>query len=213
MEYNVNSSLLAGHGFWGDLSLMNTKQRLYVGRQVKQSKRILPFIAETEPRVIGKVGDSPEIYSIINSKKAAGQVISFSEKPSEYKFEQDIKSMELLAVLNHPYRAEEDLLRMGLVFGQKESTSAIFVLPNEGSGISIISSTAAISDASSDGKQLRYQVEGSGSQVIIWPRILGKPKIREQRLFDVRMEEKENQIRIEIKPLKDNAAVIIASGL
>ncbi len=105
MEYNVNSSLLAGHGFWGDLSLMTEKQRTYVGQQVRQSKRILPYIAETEPLIIGKVGGSPEIYSIINVEKAAGQIISFSEEPSDYSFEQDLNTSELLAVLNNPYDA------------------------------------------------------------------------------------------------------------
>ena len=213
MEYNVNSSLLAGHGFWGDLSLMNNQQRQYMGKQVKQSKRVLPYISETNPVVVGEVGDSPEIYSIINRDNAAGQVISFSEEPSEYRFEQDIKSTELLAVLNHPYRADEDLLRMDLVFGQKESSSAIFVLPNEGSCISIISSTSAISDASSDGEQLLYQIEGSGSQVITWPRELGKPVIMEERLFDSRLEEKANHTRLVIKPLRDNATVKIVSGI
>ncbi len=199
MEYNVNNSLLAGHGFWGDLSLMTTEQRAFVGQQVRQSKRVLPYIAETNPTIIGKVGDSPEIYSIINSEKGAGQIISFSEEPTDYSYEQKLNTSELLAVLNNPYDASENVLRLDLIYERKESTSAIFVLPNEGSGISIISSTSTISDANSDGKQLSYQVEGAGNQLIRWPLELGEPIVEDQGLLDISLEEKEDCIFIKIQ--------------
>ena len=208
MEYNVNNSLLAGHGFWGDLSLMNREQRAYVGQQVRQSKRVLSYISETEPNVIGKVGDSPEIYSIINQEKGAGQIISFSEEPSDHHIEQKLNTSELLAVLNNPYNAENDLLQMDLIFDKKESTSAIFVLPNEGTGISIVSSTSVISDAHSDGKQLSYQVDGAGTQLIRWPLELGDPIIKDNRSLNISIEKKENWILIKIQVNRDKKTLI-----
>jgi hypothetical protein len=208
MEYNVNNSLLAGHGFWGDLSLMNEKQREFVGRQVRQSKRILPFISETEPIIIGKVGDSPEIYSIINSDKGAGQIISFSEDPTDYSYEQKLNTSELLAVLNNPYDAGENLLQMDLIFEKEESTSAIFVLPNEGSGISIVSSTSAITDAHTDGKRLSYQVDRAGTQIIKWPSVLGEPNIIVGEPVDFRIENLREEYLLKITTMEDRKSSI-----
>jgi hypothetical protein len=208
MEYNVNNSLLAGHGFWGDLSLMNGEQRAFVGQQVLQSKRVLPYIAETEPIVTGRVGDSPEIYSIINSEKAAGQIISFSEEPSDYSFEKKLKTSELLAVLNNPYDAGDDLLQMDINYEKKESTSSIFVLPHEGSGITIVSSTSVISDAHSDGKQLSYQVDGAGTQLIRWPLELGEPIIKDKGSLDISLEKKEEWVLVKIQVQIDKRILI-----
>ena len=212
MEYNVNNSLLAGHGFWGDLSLMTGKQRAFVGQQVLQSKRVLPYIAETEPSIIGKVGASPEIYSIINREKAAGQIISFSEEPSEYRFEQKLKSSELLAVLNNPYDAGDDLLKMDLIFEKKESTSAIFVLPNEGTGITIVSSTSGISDVRSDEEKLSYQVNGAGTQLIKWPLELGEPIIKDKGSLDISLEKTADWVQVKIHVRSDkNTFVLLES--
>jgi hypothetical protein len=191
---------------------MKGEQRDFVGQQVRQSKRVLPFISESLPIVVGNVGDSPEIYSIINSEKAAGQIISFSEEPSDYRFEQKLKTSGLLAVLNNPYDAQEDLLQMDMIYEKKESTSAIFVLPNEGTGISIVSSTSSISDAHSDGNQLSYLVDGAGTQVIRWPLELGEPIIKDQQSLDISLEKKEEwvQVRIYVKSDK-NTFVLIES--
>jgi hypothetical protein len=208
MEYNVNSSLLAGHGFWGDLSLMTEAQRMYVGQQVRQSKRVLPYITETEPIIIGRVGESPEIYSIINGEKGAGQIISFSEEPSNFSFQQELNTSAMLAVLNNPFEAAENLLRMDLNFDKKEATSAVFVLPNGGSGISIISSTVALTDAQSDGKQLSYQVDGAGNQMISWPLKLGEPIIKDRESLGINMRKEENGILLEIQVRKDKKTTI-----
>jgi hypothetical protein len=209
MEYNVNNSLLAGHGFWGDLSLMSGEQRDFIGQQVMQSKRVLPYIAEAEPAIIGKVGDSPEIYSIINSEKAAGQIISFSEEPSEYRFDQNLNTSELLAVLNNPYDAGDELLKMDLTYKNKESTSAIFLIPNEGTGITIVSSTASISDAHSDGKKLSYQVDGTGTQLIRWPLELGEPIVKDKGSLDISFEKTADWLLVKIQVKRDKKAQIL----
>ena len=95
MKYNINNSLLAGHGFWGNLKLMTTDERKWVGKQVQLSKKVLPYLVDVNPQVIGKVGDSPEIYSIINEKESAGQIILFSENPFEKEFSADLNSEKL----------------------------------------------------------------------------------------------------------------------
>jgi hypothetical protein len=208
MEYNVNNSLLAGHGFWGDLSLMTQEQRTFVGQQVGKSKRVLPYIAVTNPRIIGKVGDSPEIYSKINPEKGAGQIISFSEEPSDGRFEQMLNTAECLAVLDNTYNAENDLLQMDLIFEKEESTSAIFVLPNEGSGISIVSSTSAITDAHVNGKQLSYQVSGAGTQLIRWPIELGEPIVQDKGSLEISLIKEEDWVLIKVHVKRDEKTII-----
>ncbi|HKK39485.1 MAG TPA: alpha-galactosidase, partial [Cryomorphaceae bacterium] len=61
MIYNTHNSVLAGHGFWGNLALMKKHERQQVGELVSRAKAILPDLIEVNPEVIGKVGDSPEI--------------------------------------------------------------------------------------------------------------------------------------------------------
>jgi hypothetical protein len=208
MEYNVNSSLLAGHGFWGDLSLMSEQQRTLVGRKVGQSKRILPYIAETEPSIVGKVGDSPEIYAIINREKAAGQIISFSEEPASFSFEQPLNTSELLAVLNNPYDAGGDLLQMDLMYEKNESTSAIFVLPNEGSGVTMVSSTSAITDAQLAGTQLTYEIDKAGMQIIRWPSGLGEPKLEDNESVDFQIESQPDAFLVKVTTREDQKTKI-----
>jgi hypothetical protein len=177
MEYNVHNSLIAGHGFWGDLSLMTDAQREFVGQLVNLSKRVLPYLADTDPAVTGQVGASPEVYSMINVDIPAGQVISFSNDCTVHIFKQGLHSAGLLAVLNHPFKVSEDTLRMTLEFSQEGASSALFVVPNESTDITILSSTVSISDASIQKDHLIYKVNEAGRQQVRWPRRLGEPLI------------------------------------
>ena len=100
MKYNVHNSLLAGHGFWGNLELMSNEERNWVGEQVSLSKKVLPFITEVNPKVVGKVGDSPEVYSVVNSFESAGQVIVFTAEPCEIEINTEIVPDKLFLALH-----------------------------------------------------------------------------------------------------------------
>jgi hypothetical protein len=101
--------------------------------------------------------------------------------------------------LNNPYVAEDDLLQMDLIYEKRESTSAIFVIPNEGTGISIVSSTSPISDVHSDGKLLGYQVDMPGTQLIRWPLDLGEPIVKDKDPADIIVEEKEDWFLVKVQ--------------
>lgn len=90
MHYNVHNSLLAGHGFWGNLELMSSEERNWVGEQVSLSKKVLPFITPVNPKVVGKVVDSPEVYSIVNSFESFGRVIVLTAEPCEIEITSEI---------------------------------------------------------------------------------------------------------------------------
>src|SRR5690606_15899040 len=77
-RYHVNTSIVGGNGFWGNLKQTNEQQRASVNATVSKSKRVRPHIAQLPTRVHGRVGGSPEVYSCVNEATAYGQVVGFS---------------------------------------------------------------------------------------------------------------------------------------
>ena len=210
MEYNVHNSLLAGHGFWGNLELMNTQERNWIGSQVKLSKQVLPFLVDVNPRVTGKVGDSPEIYSIVNANEAAGQIVVFSENPIELQLNEKIAPEKFLTIVNEPFALEDGLITMKVKFSRNESSSAIFILPNKNSGVSIVSSTSAINSVELTENKLSYSVSSPGIQIIHWAKSKGKPAVTNlDETFSV--VEKDDYYQIRVETNADNQMIQIQS--
>ncbi len=212
MKYNVNNALLAGHGFWGNLNLMTADERKWVGQQVALSKKVLPYLTLANPEVIGKVGDSPEIYSVVNSTKAAGQIIVFSEAPIERDFKTEVNSKNLLAVLNQPYEMAGNELKLTFKFDENESSVAVFVLPNSEPGISIHSSTSPISDASALGNKLEYTVGAPGKQTIVWDKKFGVPEVEKSKGIISSVNEEDGKFNIEIETIYGATKVVVKSS-
>ncbi len=213
MKYNVHNSLLAGHGFWGNLELMSSEDRQWVGKQVKQSKKVLPYLVDVNPKVTGKVGDSPEIYAVVNSEEAAGQVIAFTEKPVEQDINVEVAPEKILVALNHSYSLLDSVLNLTLKLEEKESSAAILILPNKNSGISIISSTSEIDEADLLDNKLNYLVSTPGEQLIIWNKRNGKPAIAENDDYKFSILEKENDYEITIQTNRNETEISVAGNL
>ena len=177
MDYNVNTSLIAGHGFWGDLSLTTEEERLAVGKKVAKSKSVLPYLTDVRTEITGKVGDSPEIYTQFNQEQCAGQVIAFNEGATVYEHTISIDNSKLLALLNHSYQINEDSLHLSFNFTDGPSTHEAFILPNNESGVSIISSTSIIDAVSLDENGLSYKIITPGIQNVLWSKKHGKPMV------------------------------------
>ncbi|NND09019.1 MAG: hypothetical protein HKN87_21820 [Saprospiraceae bacterium] len=177
MQYNVHNSILAGHGFWGNLKLMTADERQWVGDQVTQSKRVLPYLVNVNPKVTGDVGDSPEVYSMINQEAAAGQVIAFTSEPVTKEVEVNLNATKMLVALNCPYTLSQDQLLIPIDLKEKESSLAVIIIPNEGMGVSITSATSAITDTELDAQGLVYQVIRPGTQTIMVDKAFGKPNV------------------------------------
>jgi hypothetical protein len=196
-RYNVNSSLVAGRGFWGDLSEMNQKQRRRVGNLVIKSKKVLPHIRNIITKVSGGIGSSPEIYGRINRNQAAGQVIAFSGSALNYDYKTRINKNKLLAVLNNSYKLENDFLVLYFQFPMADSSREAFIIPNQGSGISIPHSTCWLEDVElNNNTVLSYVAGAAGKQVIIWPVILGKPLINSIHKVRVKWVKKKDHYEI-----------------
>jgi len=212
MKYNVNNSLLAGHGFWGNLQLMNETDRKWAGNQVKQSKKVLPFLVNVNPTVEGKVGDSPEIYSIVNSRESAGQVIVFSEEPVNTEINTEIMPEKMLAALNSKYSIENKFLKIPVDLQEKESSVAIIILPNDGTGVSIVSSTSEISSAELVNGELNYMVQSPGEQRIIWDKKNGKPVVKEKEGIEFRINEMDDHFEIAANEINPRIPIVITSA-
>lgn len=177
LNYNVNTSLIAGHGFWGDLSLMTKRDRNIVGDKVAKSRLVLPYLTDVKTDIIGKVGDSPEIYTQINSSESVGQIIAFSSKPIKYTHKVKLNKSKLLAVLNHPYKVVGDFLELSFNFPDIASSKEAFVIPNS-MDISITASTSILDDVAWENGKLSYEVSTAGVQEIRWDKKLGEPIVK-----------------------------------
>ncbi|MBD3385457.1 hypothetical protein GF407_11095 [candidate division KSB1 bacterium] len=177
-RYNVNTIFISGHGLWGDLQQVDKKDRQEIGKQINKAKRVLPYIAHLRPNVIGRVGASPEIYTMVNREKTAGQIIAFSGSAAAYIHRIELDRSRMLAVLNHAYRCNSDTLQLDFEFPMPDATREAFILPNLETGITISASTSWLDEAELIGKKhLRYTSAAPGEQTILWPGRLGQPQI------------------------------------
>jgi hypothetical protein len=177
-RYNVNTIFISGHGLWGDLQLVDKEDRQHVGKQVNKAKQVLPYIAHLQPNVIGRVGASPEIYTMVNRKKAAGQIIAFSGSAATYTHLVELDRSRMLAVLNHAYRCKNDTLKLDFEFPMPDASREAFILPNGETDIIISASTSWLDEAELIGKKrLQYTSAAPGEQTILWPGRLGRPQI------------------------------------
>jgi hypothetical protein len=198
LDYNVNTSLIAGHGFWGDLSLTTQKERKIVGEKVAKSKLVLPYLTDVKTDIIGRVGYSPEIYTQVNHDAGAGQIIAFCQKEMSYAHRVNLETNNNLAILYHPYSIEDEILELNFNFPNQPSTREAFVIPG-GNGISIISSTSTIKEVNNDTEFLEYKLIEPGTQQIIWAKFIGKPIISETASLGYQIEEMDEQYKIMIE--------------
>lgn len=147
-RYNVNSSLIWGRGFWGDLSKMSASERRSVGEIVALVKRVTPSLLSATPEIHGKIGASPEIYSFVDRKTAEGALVAFSG--SAVRFDHQIKGVRtdsLLAVVRNPFRIESNSVTIPFEFSMPDVSREAFLISNRGTGICIVASTGWIKDA------------------------------------------------------------------
>jgi hypothetical protein len=167
-RYNVNTTLVGGRGFWGNLKMISSEQRKTAGELVAKNKMILSYIADLPLQVEGKTGSSPEIYKHINEASCAGQVIAFSGSALNYPYSLTANTDNCLAVLNHAYSIADGKINFPFQFSKPDDTREAFILSNKGTGISIISSTGWLDkvELNSDIKRLHIRT-GTRAEMVI----------------------------------------------
>jgi len=179
--YNVNTSLIAGHGFWGSLALMSDDERKAIGRKVRKSMQVLPAIAETNTHVMGQVGDSPEIYTQVNQEAATGQVIGFSGEAMEYDHNVQVNPESFGWVLNSPFTLQEaGSLVLHFLFEAPESTQEAFIM-SKADGVRLTASTSWLDQVEMNKGQFEVVNGEPGNHVIHWPVSLGNPEVKSDK--------------------------------
>jgi len=170
---------------------------------------VLPYLTDIKTYTMGKVGDSLEIYTQINNDACAGQIIAFGNNSSSYTQGAKIDSTKLLAVLDHPYKFEMGFLTLNFAFEEEPSTKEAFIIPNEGIGISISSSTSVIDHAQWLNNQFVYKINSPGTQKVLWSKKHGKPIVSKSPGLDYTVEESGDYFKLTIKVQSDELKVVV----
>lgn len=168
-RYHVNTTLVAGRGFWGNLQAMSQPQRLRAGEMLAKSKRVLPYISALPMEVKGKIGSSPEIYTHVNRSKGAGQVIAFSGSAINFTHKVELNTDSCVAVLNHAYKMEGNIIEIPFQFTTPDASREAFIIPNNGTGISIRESSAWLKNVTLNDNSLEIEAGATGELVLVFP--------------------------------------------
>ena len=144
--YNINTTLIAGNGTWGDLSLMSETDRQNVAKAFAKAKRIRPYIHGKPTCYHTKVGGTPEIYTQTNTQNTFGQIIAFSGAPVKQHHAVATNQSRLLGILDHPYTSDKDSIYFSFDFIYPDDTKRAFIIGNLGEKVSIVSSTGWLDD-------------------------------------------------------------------
>ncbi|WP_075558586.1 alpha-galactosidase [Parabacteroides timonensis] len=161
--YNINNTLIAGHGFWGDLSLLTPEERIGIGKTLAKAKRIRPYIHGTMIDYNANVGASPEIYTQVDSMHAFGQVVGFSGSKVRFHYKLALNRSQLLGILNYPYTSDHGSVSMDFHFNKPDDTVSAFFIGNKGEKISVISSTGRLDDIQLENNLLMIKVASAST--------------------------------------------------
>ena len=157
-SYNLTTALTAGHGIWGDLSLMTPEQRARVKDLFGKGRQVLPHVRGSRVEVVGAVGDSPEIYLQRNAEEGFALLTAFSWEPVSLPFTIGVQPSAVLGVLNHPFRLCPEGVQLTLELQQEDCASA-FVLGTGGETVParVLSSTGKLDSVTLEGDALRVR--------------------------------------------------------
>ncbi len=214
-NYNVNTTLLGGGGFWGDLSELTSEERDKIGEVIKIYKRVARTVVSTRPIVSGNIGSSPEIYEYLDPEKSEGQVIAFSGSALKTSYHtQPLNTEKFFCVLRNAFKLEENgSINLPLFFPQPDATCAAFIISAH-FPVRIKSSTCWLKSAEVTGDKSFVFVNGApGKQYIIWPEILGEPRVitNDKENTKTQIKHIRNEYQILIQELIPDIKVIVSS--
>ncbi len=169
LRYNVNSILMAGHGFWGNLDKTTESDRAYVRSQLDKAKKVLPYTQGWPMKSTGVMAGTPEIYSQTNTDEGYSLVTAFSSEPWKGSYTVALSPSKVMAVLGASYNCTEDGLDIDFDLAGKDATAAAFVLGEEPGSPRIISSTCALEDIRKDGRCLSVLPSADGAVKVCFP--------------------------------------------
>lgn len=164
-SYNINTTIIAGNGTWGDLKLMSETDREKVGKDFALAKRIRPYIHGKPTDYQAKVGGTPEIYTQIDTQNTFGQILAFSGAAITHRHTVETDQSMLLGIIGHPYTSGKDSIYFTFDFTYPDDTKKAFVIGNLGEKVSIVSSTGKLENVTMEDNSLIIQ---SGDSSTLW---------------------------------------------
>lgn len=168
-RYNINTTLIAGRGLWGNLKRMTSEERKQAGSLIAKSKLVLPHISGKPLTYEGLIGATPELYMQLNEEQAYGQIIGFSGSVTSKQVRIPLHTDNLLGVLNHAYTTVQDSVKLDFQFPMPDDTREAFILGNDGSGLSILSSTGWLDQITQEENSVRILTGSAGTLTIKLP--------------------------------------------
>ena len=152
--YNVTTALTAGHGIWGDLSLMTPGQRAVVKGLFGKASLVLPHLRGSRVEVSGPIDATPEIYVQRRFETGWALVTAFGTDAS-VPYTVGVRTSEVLGVRGHPYRLSPDGVDLTFSFSGPDDCAAAFVLGGKGNAPQVYSSTGCLEAIEPAGSGLR----------------------------------------------------------
>lgn len=169
LKYNVNSVLMGGHGFWGNLDKTTQSDRLYVKRQLDKARKVLPHTQGCPMKSTGAMAGTPEIYSQTDKNGGYSLVTAFSSEPWTGTYTVALDPSKVSAVLGCSYHSSTAGIDIDLKLVGKDDSTAAFVLGAESGSPRITSSTCALEDVSFTGGLLTVTAAEDGFLTVLLP--------------------------------------------
>ena len=166
--YNVTSALPAGHGIWGDLTLMTEGERAVVRSLFEKAALVLPQVRGARVEVSGEVGGTPELYLQRRPEMGWALLTAFGADAS-VPYTIGVRTAEVLGVLGHPFRLGPEGVELTLTFVGPEACASAFVLGDKGAGPQVYASTGSLASIEPAGPGLRVTTEEDAEVTVAFP--------------------------------------------
>ena len=150
MVYNATTALTAGHGIWGDLTLMTPEQRAVVKGLFDKALQVLPFLRGARVEVFGELGGTSEIYLQRQPERGWALLTAFGSGSVSCPFTISVRPSEVLGVLGHPFQLGPDGVELTLSFSNPDDCASVFVLGGKGSSPQVYASTGSLESIEPD---------------------------------------------------------------
>ena len=152
LEYNITTALTAGHGIWGDLSLMTPGERARVKELFDQASAVLPHLRGHRVERTGALDASPEVYVQRNPEAGYALLTAFSREPWSGEWKIVVDPSAVLDVPGHSYRLCEDGVIIPLSLSGAGDCAAVFVLGKGAQLLRLPAGTDALAFRNPDGR-------------------------------------------------------------
>lgn len=169
LKYNVNSVLMAGHGFWGNLDKTTESDRTYIRSQLDKAKKVLPYTQGWPMKSVGAMAGTPEIYSQTNTEAGYALVTAFASSPWNGSYSVEVSPEKVMAVLGTGYSCSGNGVDLNLDLSGQDASTAAFILGAQSGAPRITGATCALDDVIAGDGGLIVLPSADGTITVAFP--------------------------------------------